>query len=298
MSGTSRSKLGKGPQFRLDFSYSVWWNLLLITAGAFVACIGIKNFAIPHGFIPSGVFGLASLLYYMAGTPSPGWIYLLLNIPLFAFAWFKVSKRFFFYSAYATLITTLFYQWIHFDLAVQNELYAAIASGVVTGFGSGIVLRSLGSNGGLDVIAVFLFQRFNIGIGRVYLAFNVVLFCLGIYFFELDLIIASLIMIFITSFVVEQTLSLFNQRKTVFIISRNAEAISNDILNQLKQSATFLKGFGAFSREEKNVLMTVVNNVQLKKLEEITFTHDENSLFIVENTFSVLGSSFSRRKIY
>lgn len=298
MSGTSRSELGKGPQFRLDFSYSVWWNLLLITTGTFIVCIGIKNFAIPHGFIPAGVFGLASLTYYMTDMFSPGWINLFLNIPLFVFAWFKVSKRFFFYSAYATATTTLFYQWINFNVAVQNELYAAIASGIVTGFGAGVVLRSLGSNGGLDVIAVFLFQRFNLGIGRVYIGFNAVLFCLGMYFFELDLVIASLIMISITSIVVEQTLSLFNQRKTVFIISKNAEEISNDILYQLKQSATFLKGFGAFSREERNVLMTVVNNVQLKKLEEITFTHDENALFIVENTFSVLGSSFSRRKIY
>ena len=55
---------------------------------------------------------------------------------------------------------------------------------------------------------------------------------------------------------------------------------------------------GAFSKREKNVLMTVVNNIQLKKLEEITFTHDPQALFIVENTFTVLGSSFSKRKIY
>ena len=66
----------------------------------------------------------------------------------------------------------------------------------------------------------------------------------------------------------------------------------------MKQSATFLKGFGAYSRKKKNVLMTVVNNVQLKRLEELVFTADPHSLFIVENTFSVLGSSFSRRKIY
>lgn len=44
--------------------------------------------------------------------------------------------------------------------------------------------------------------------------------------------------------------------------------------------------------------MTVVNNIQLKKLEEITFTQDPQALFIVENTFTVLGSSFSKRKIY
>ena len=44
--------------------------------------------------------------------------------------------------------------------------------------------------------------------------------------------------------------------------------------------------------------MTVINNIQLKRLEEIVFTKDEEALFIVENTFNVIGASFSKRKIY
>ncbi|QJB56638.1 YitT family protein [Pseudodesulfovibrio sp. zrk46] len=298
MSGSSRSELGKGPQFRFDVSYSVWWNLFLITTGSLIVTIGIKSLAVPYEFIPAGVFGLATLAYYMTDTLTPGWLNLILNIPLFLFAWFKVSRRFFLYSAYATIVTTVFYDTVTVHMPVHSELYAAIASGVITGFGAGLVLRSLGSNGGLDVIAVYLYQRFNLGIGRIYLLFNTLLFSFSLLRLPLDIVIVSLIMVFITSVVVEQTLSLFSQRKVVFIISKMADSISDDILYKLKQSATFLKGFGAFSRQEKNVLMTVVNNVQLKKLEEITFTHDENALFIVENTFSVIGASFSRRKIY
>lgn len=97
---------------------------------------------------------------------------------------------------------------------------------------------------------------------------------------------------------VEHTLSLFSQRKVVFIVSDHSDAIAQTILDSMKQSATFLRGMGAFSKREKNVLMTVVNNIQLKRLEEITFSHDPQALFIVENTFTVLGSSFSKRKIY
>ncbi|WP_319543225.1 YitT family protein [uncultured Pseudodesulfovibrio sp.] len=298
MSGTSRSHLGKGPNFRLDIAYSTWWNLCLITTGSLIVSIGVKSLAVPHELVTGGIFGLASLMYYATDFLDPGWINFLLNIPLFIFAYFKVSRRFFLYSAYATIATTLFYTSITIHIPVGNQLYAAIASGVITGFGAGLVLRSLGSNGGLDVIAIYLFQRFNIGIGKVYLVFNAILFCGSIMKLPLDVIIASLIMVFITATIVEQTLSMFNQRKVVLIISNMADEISDNILHQLKQSATFLKGFGAYSRQERNVLMTVVNNVQLKKLEEITFTLDENALFIVENTFSVIGSSFSRRKIY
>jgi uncharacterized membrane-anchored protein YitT (DUF2179 family) len=298
MPGAAAKRLGKGPSFRLDFSYAIWWNLLLITVGSLLVAVGIKSLAVPHEFIPGGMFGLATLIYYATELSSPGWIYLALNVPLFVLAWFKVSRRFFWYSAYATAATTLLYELVTITIHVESQLYASVACGVVTGFGAGIVLRSLGSNGGLDVIAVFLYQRYNIGIGKVYLIFNAALFSLSFFRLPLDLIIASLILVFITSVVVDNTLSMFNQRKVVFIISNMADAISHDILHALRQSATFLKGFGAYSRQEKNVLMTVVNNVQLKKLEEITFSHDENALFIVENTFSVLGSSFSRRKLY
>jgi uncharacterized membrane-anchored protein YitT (DUF2179 family) len=105
-------------------------------------------------------------------------------------------------------------------------------------------------------------------------------------------------MVFISSVMVEHTLALFSQRKVVFIVSDQSDDIAQSVMESMRQSATFLKGMGAFSKREKNVLMTVVNNIQLKKLEEITFTHDPQALFIVENTFSVLGSSFSKRKIY
>ncbi|WP_320006371.1 YitT family protein [Maridesulfovibrio sp.] len=293
-----KSVLGKGSSVRFDFTYSVWWNILLISVGATISSIAVKSLAVPHEFLAGGVFGLASLLYYKSGILSPGWLYLVLNIPLFVFAWIKVSRRFFWYSLYATMATTAAYELIDLPMTVHNHLYAAVACGALMGFGAGMVLRSLGSNGGLDVLAVYLFQRFNIGIGKVYIIFNGILFGLSIFELSLDTIIASLILVFISSTVVEQTLSMFNQRKVVLIISDHVEMISHDILHEMKQSATFIKGQGAYLREDKNILMTVVNNIQLKKLEEIAFRHDERVLFIVENTFSVIGSSFSRRKVY
>ncbi len=293
-----KSVLGRGTSVSFEYTYTVWWNLILITIGATIGSIAIKSLAIPHEFLAGGIFGLASLIYYKLELLSPGWLYFGLNIPLFVFAWVKVSRRFFWYSLYATIVTTVSYELITVPMQVHNHLYAAVACGAMSGFGAGTVLRTLGSNGGLDVLAVYLFQRFNIGIGKVYLIFNAALFSLSLLELPLDIIIASLILVYISSQVVEQTLSMFNQRKVVFIISNNAEMICHDILHELKQSATFIKGQGAYLREDKNILMTVVNNIQLKRLEEIAFRHDEKVLFIVENTFAVIGSSFSRRKVY
>lgn len=283
---------------RFDYTYSIAWNLLLLTVGSILFSLGAKAILAQHGFIAGGVFGVALLLHYAWDALSPGIIYFLLNLPLFALAWVLVSRRFLLYSLYAMVVQSVAYEVIVADFGIQDPLHAAIAAGVICGAGAGIVLRSLGSNGGMDVIAVMLFQRYNIGIGKFYFAFNLVLFGLSFSTLDVDLVIDSLIMVFITSVVVEYCLSMFSQRKVVYVISDQAQEIAASILEQLGLGATYLQGWGAYSHKEKYILMTVCNNVQLKRLEEVVFTTDDNALFIAENTFNVIGSSFSRRKIY
>lgn len=280
------------------FTYSKRWNLFLITLGTIIFSIGLKGIVVHHGFIPGGIFGLGFLLYYALPVFTPGIIYFLLSIPLFIIGWFHVSKRFFFYSFYAVVVATLSYELMQLDFGIQNQFYAAVAGGGVCGFGVGIVLRSLGSNGGLDVVAVILNQKWNIGIGKTYFVFNFFLFSASLLVLDIDLVIASLILVFITSVILEYTLALFNQRKMVMIISDRSRNIADAMLSHLKMGATFIKGKGAYSGQDKDIIMAITNNIALKRLEELVFSQDEHAIFIVENTFNVLGSSFAKRKIY
>ena len=96
----------------------------------------------------------------------------------------------------------------------------------------------------------------------------------------------------------EKVLSLFSARKIVFIVSNKIPDIADEMMRTLHQGGTFLHGHGIYTKSQRDVLMAVTNNIQLRKLEEIVFEHDEHALFIVENTFSVIGSNFSRRKVY
>jgi len=283
---------------RFDYTYSVPWNLALILAGSVLFALGAKAIVAPHGFIAGGVFGVALLAHYATGLASPGVLYLLLNIPLFALAWVFVSRRFLYYSLWAMVVASVAFELIQADFGIRDPLHAAIAAGVLCGAGAGMVLRSLGSNGGLDVVAVLLFQRYNIGIGKFYFVFNLGLFSLSFTTLAVDLVIDSLIMVFITSVVVEYCLAMFSQRKVVYVISDASGQICERIRAEMGLGGTFIQGRGAYTGRPKDILMTVVNNVQLKRLEEVVFTTDEHALFIAENTFNVLGSSFSRRKIY
>ncbi|MDA3787794.1 MAG: YitT family protein, partial [Desulfobacula sp.] len=103
---------------------------------------------------------------------------------------------------------------------------------------------------------------------------------------------------YITSQVIEYFITLFNQRKLIFIISNNPRQIANEIMNKLNRGATFLKGEGAYSGMEKDIIMMVANTFQIKRVEEIAFTIDPDAFLITENTFNVLGKGFSRRKVY
>lgn len=281
-----------------QFYYSVFWNCTLITFGALLQAIAYKSIGIPHNFVPGGLFGVGALLYYLTGFTNPGVLYLLLNIPMFILGYIYITKRFLRYSALAMVLISVFYQVVDFEFVIDNQLYAALVFGVLLGGGAGIVLRSLGSNGGLDVVAVILNQKFNIGIGKVYFVSNVVLFSFSFATLDNDLVIASMVAVFVSSASVEYTLSMFNQRKLAFIVSDKSDEIADRLMEKLKIGATMVPAMGAYRKRSKTLLMVVINNIQLKRLEEIVFTTDDYALFIVENTFSVLGSTFSRRRYY
>lgn len=277
---------------------SIPWNLFLITLGSLVYSAGINGVVIHHNFITSGIYGLALLIYYESGTFSPSFWYFICNLPLFILGWFFVSRRFFYYTLYGVLAVTLITKFMLLDFQIEQQIYAAVAGGIICGIGSGITLRSLGSAGGLDIIAVILYSRYNIGMGKVSLVANVLLFSLAFTYYSPDILIASIILVFISSVALEQVLSLFNQRKVVYVITDFHQEIFDQFKDELRQGATFLKAQGAFSGKDKYIIMTIINNIQLKRLESIVFGVDEDALFIVEDSFNVLGSNFGKRKIY
>jgi len=278
--------------------FSVAWNLILLTVGAVVLAIGIKAIAIPHGFITGGFSGLSLLIYYIFKGLSPGIWYFVLNIPLFIAGWIFLSRRFFFYSLFGMVVLTVAIDLIPFTFPIHDKLLAALAAGTLIGAGAGTYLHSLGSAGGSDIIAVILNQKFNVKIGRFYFYFNLVLFGLSFGFLDIDIILFSLILSFVVSQVADYFLSMFNQRKMVIIISDKSDLIAKAIFEKLNRGSTFLFGRGAYTGQRKKVIMTVVNNYQLKRLEEAVFNIDEDAFFITENTFNVIGKGFSRRKQY
>ena len=280
------------------FAYSIPWNLFLLTAGSFFFALGVKSLAVPHGFLTGGVSGIALLIFYFTKTLSPGLWLLVLNIPIAVFGWIMVSRRFLLYTVYGMLAITAWMELLTITFPVHDRLLAAIAAGILAGTGVGISLRSLGSSGGLDIIGIILHQRFGFRIGQISFLFNATLFTASFALMDTDLVLYSLVLVFVTGQVTDYVLSMFNQRKLVFIVSEHAGAIADAIMKEAQRGVTLLEGRGGYTGLPKQVVMTVVNNVQQKKLEELIFTLDPEAFVIFENTFNVIGKGFSRRKVY
>jgi len=274
------------------------WNLFLISAGSFIFAIGVKAVAMPQEFISGGMSGLCLLIFYWTQWLSPGILYFIINVPIFIIGWLMISRRFFLYSIFGMLTLSWAIDQIHFTLPVHDPMLAAIAGGAILGTGAGITLHSLGSSGGNDVIAVLLNQKFNIRMGTFFFGFNLILFGFSLGILDVDRVLYSLVMSFVTAQMLDYVLTFFNQRKIVFIISDASQQIAEAINDRLKRGGTFLYGRGTYTRKQRKIVMTVLNNFELKRLEEIVFDLDPDAFVIIERTFNVLGRGFSHRKIY
>jgi uncharacterized membrane-anchored protein YitT (DUF2179 family) len=272
--------------------------MTLLMAGAVIFSVGLNSIVIPQGFVTGGISGVCLLIYYITGVLSPGLWYFIINIPLFIVGWIFVSRRFFFYSLYGMIAASICMDLVSFHIEIKDPFLAILAGGTILGVGCGTTLHSLGSLGGLDIIGILLNQKFGIRIGTFFFAFNMILFAFSFGSLETDLVMYSIALSFVTSQVLDFVLTMFNQRKMILIISNSSDQIARVITEELHRGATYLNGIGAYSGEERTIILTVVHNYQLKRLEEAVVTIDPQAFMITENTFNVMGRGFSKPKVY
>lgn len=287
--------------FSLDFrriSMGVPWNLFLLTVGGILYAFGVKSFAVPKELITGGVFGVSMLVFYQTQLLSVAIWYAIASIPVVIVGWLGLSRRFVLYSLYGMGVSIVATQLITYSAPVNEPLLAAIAAGTICGVGSGIMLRSLGSDGGLSLVSMVLHQKYNVKVGTFSLMFNLVLFGAGLAYMDLDTMLYSIILVYVNSSIVDYSMVFTNKRKLALIVSDNAELIAHEVLDRLHRGVTFLYTKGAYTNQERYVIMTVVHNYQLKRLEELVYRIDPKAFLIIENTFNVLGRGFSERKIY
>ena len=271
--------------------------IILTAAGSAIFALGFSLFLEPNDINTGGISGLAQTLAHLLGIQHVGVLSIALNVPLFLVGGFRVGKRFFAGSLLGALVSgSLIDVFSLLSIGPQDILVSGIYGGVLCGLGIGIVFVAGTSTGGSDIVVRLLKQRYrNVPIGIISTAFDAcVVILTGIVFRDISRALFSGVVVFITGRVMDVVVYRFDYSKVAIIISDRAEEIAKDICNKLDRGATFLHGQGSYSRQEKQVVLTVVKKRQLAELKELVMEQDEDAFVIVQEAHQVLGDGFSR----
>ena len=281
--------------FSLKETRIVLWNLLLICAGSVLCALAVKGILVPKQFLAGGVTGLAILGHYVFPSLPIGFIYFLLNIPLFVIGWMFVGRRFFWYSLVGMMVFSAVILWPFPVFPVGDMMLNALAAGIITGIGSGIILRSLGSAGGLDILSIILFKRFSIRPGTTVMAFHAVLLLIALFRLPMERVLYTLIYFFINAYFVNLVVIGLSQRKAVMIISSRWKEISREIMEKLQRGVTIVQGEGGYSGQQLYILYSVITLTELSRFKEIVRKADPQAFVVVTETLEVMGKGIGNQ---
>ncbi len=264
-------------------------NMTLIVTGSFFTAVAVNGILIPQHFATGGVAGLAIIINKLLPNLNVAAAYALFNVPLFMLAWVTVGRRFFFYSIAGMLTLSAALAVVHIPIELHDKILGALLAGILSGAGTGITLRSLGSQGGLDILSILLLKRFSIRIGSTVLITNCLVLLLVTVFYSLEAVLYTLVVIYVSAKVVNLVVTGFSQRKAVLIISPKWRQISDEILKDFNKGVTVIQGEGGYSRMEEHILYTVVTFRELGQLKSLIQRIDPDAFVVVNDTLEVMN---------
>lgn len=268
---------------------TILWNMALLISGSMLSALAVNGILIPQNFISGGVTGLSLLIHYLFPACPVATLYFFINIPLFILGWLYVSRRFFFYSIAGMLFFTAAVSLIHIPIPVHDPLLSALLAGIISGAGSGLMLKSYGSAGGTDILSVILLKRFSIKIGTTVLAFNALLLSAAAIVFTLESALYALIFMFVSSKIIDIVVTGLSQRKAVLIISSQWREISKEIMENIHRGTTIFQGIGGYTGKQENIIYTVVTFREMARLKEIVRRIDPNAFVVITDTLEIIG---------
>lgn len=267
---------------------------LIITLAAFVYAAGVSLFTDPNNMAPGGVTGISIILSRVFPI-STGTFIMLINVPILFFAVWKFGISLTLSTIYATALISLFTNVLApYGPATEDILLAALVGGTFTAVSIGVILRAGATTGGMDIIVKALRLRFpHLKTGKIFFITDALVVTLsGIVFRDLNAALYAAISTICTSTVMDIVLYGRDEAKLLFIISSRAENIAERLLRDVDIGVTYIKGQGAYSGDEKRVIMCVVKKPISPRAEEIVKEEDPNSFMIITSATEVFGEGY------
>ena len=269
-------------------------KLFFILLGNFLCSIAFNLFFIPSKLLSGGVGGLGILTQYLTGIPS-GIVVFILNVPIFIIGAKILDREFamygfismFIFSSLLTLTRNIGNYFV-----IDDILLSAVFGGVFNGIGMGLMFRNRTCQGGFDIIAVILKDRYNINVGSALMACNTIIVSLSSLLFGYKPAMYTLISMYIGYKILDKVQTGFNVKKKIVIVSDKAEELAKAIIHKLNRGVTFLDGIGGYTKENKKVIYCIVTSRETAKLKSIMDEIDPMAFFTVSDVVEVRGSGF------
>ena len=264
--------------------------------GAFVMAAGTSLLLLPNQLSSGGIAGIATIFYYLFNIPM-GTTILAFNVPLFAFAGYKMGKLFFIKSMIGTISFSIFIDMLdRFPTLTEDRFLACIYGGIIIGLGTAIILKSNSSTGGSDLISyITRLYKPNLRSSNIITLIDDFIVTLNMIFFkEIEIGLYSAITIYIMGKIIDIVFEGIYFTKLIFIVSDQNEKIANRIGKTIGRGTTGLYGKGMYTNKDKMVLMCAASRGDVSRVKNIAREIDNKSFIIITNSREVVGLGFKR----
>ena len=276
-------------------------NWASILFGNALYSLAVALFLEPSGLITGGATCIALAIGRLTGLPVSG-LLLFINLAMLVWGWAVLGRAFALNTLASSVLSPAFLGLFEGLLAgrvlTEDIFLCTVFSGLGIGVALGLVIRSGASTGGLDIPPLVLNKWFKLPVSATMLTFDIAVLLMQAVFSPVQQVLYGVVMVLIHTIVMDKMLMLGASRTEVKIVSSQSDAICAAILAQLDRGVTILHGEGGYTREPSAVLLSIVSNRELPRLEKLAHSIDPTCFLIVSHVTEVSGRGFSLDKDY
>jgi len=272
-------------------------NTLFILLGSCIYSFGIVHFNMQNNLAEGGFTGITLLLYFLFHW-DPSYVNLILNIPLFFIGWKILGRNSLIYTMIGTVAVSVFlwiFQRYQINMPLKDDMtLAALFAGVSIGVGLGIIFRFGGTTGGVDIIARLVYKYIGWSMGKTMFIFDAVVITLSLLFYlDYHEAMYTLVLVFISARVIDFMQEGAYSARGAMIISENNDKIAGKILQEMGRGVTVLKGYGSYTKQDREVLYCVVAKNEIVRLKSVIMEVDPHAFVSVSIVHDVIGEGFT-----
>lgn len=274
-------------------------SLALVTLGNLLYALTVKLFLLPGGLVTGGTNGLGLITQHLFGVPLTAFV-LAFNIVMLLLGWWILGWPFAATTVASSFLYPLFLEILNRllgDFALTDDLLLnTIFCGFGIGASLGIVIRAGASTGGMDIPPLILQKKFRIPVSAGLYFFDGCILLGQLLFRPVENVLYGVVLMIIYTTVLNKMLLIGSTKTEVKVVSEKSEEIRRAILGQVDRGVTLLHGEGGYLQRETEVILSIVSNRELPKVERLINDIDPESFMIVSRVTEVRGRGFSRSK--